>query len=467
MFKKMAIITGYCSGDTHGVLGPQMAATIIARDADCQCIVVVSTREECKADLEAALVAYFGSQPPLVGFSAIGGRDDLVALAGRLKENGAVTVLAGPQADVDFVGETQWQRFPHRFKGFSSAFSFALHGPAEQFIGFAANPSLSGIERLPGAVYRTPDGGFGKNPQRPWPKADFRRVDWHNVVCLKGRDLVPFSISAGQVLQQIGCPYAAKARTIAIDYPAFLPGSENRRVRLEANGCSFCDVAIDKGFHGRIDADAVLDQIDGLPNGIGGRKIPFELINENPLFGLPKLMAGIAARNTRISRINLTMRADWMLRGERYLREALSLAKQSGVQIALTSMGFEAFDEDLLRNLNKGVTLATNLDTVALIRRLKAEFGEHWGYLHNEGGNHGFIHPTPWDTPQRAARMERIFQTHGLPRDILPAHSTPLIIHHASRLGDWIREIETRENIRFQRYGSIIGWWQIGDRCIL
>jgi len=35
----------------------------------------------------------------------------------------------------------------------------------------------------------------------------------------------------------------------------------------------------------------------------------------------------------------------------------------------------------------------------------------------------------------------------------------PLIIHHASGLGNWIREIETREGVQFKRYGSIIGWW--------
>jgi len=49
---------------------------------------------------------------------------------------------------------------------------------------------------------------------------------------------------------------------------------------------------------------------------------------------------------------------------------------------------------------------------------------------------------------------------YGLPNDILPPHSTPLIIHHASGLGDWIREIEQREGLWFKRFGSIIGWWE-------
>jgi len=47
-----------------------------------------------------------------------------------------------------------------------------------------------------------------------------------------------------------------------------------------------------------------------------------------------------------------------------------------------------------------------------------------------------------------------------LAMDILPNHSTPLIIHHASGLADWIRQIEIKENIQFERVGTTIGWWQ-------
>lgn len=38
-------------------------------------------------------------------------------------------------------------------------------------------------------------------------------------------------------------------------------------------------------------------------------------------------------------------------------------------------------------------------------------------------------------------------------------HSIPLIIHHASVLGDWIRQIEERESHTFKRLGTIIEWW--------
>ncbi len=47
-------------------------------------------------------------------------------------------------------------------------------------------------------------------------------------------------------------------------------------------------------------------------------------------------------------------------------------------------------------------------------------------------------------------------------RDILPPNSTPLVIHHASVLGDWIRKVEMQEQIHYRRYGSIIGWWNQG-----
>jgi len=46
---------------------------------------------------------------------------------------------------------------------------------------------------------------------------------------------------------------------------------------------------------------------------------------------------------------------------------------------------------------------------------------------------------------------------------ILPDHSIPLIIHHASGLGDWIREVEKKEGCRFGRLDSIIEWWDEGE----
>jgi hypothetical protein len=130
-----------------------------------------------------------------------------------------------------------------------------------------------------------------------------------------------------------------------------------------------------------------------------------------------------------------------------------------GIRILLTSIGLESFDDKILSNLNKGVTVETNLEAIRLMRQLQEEFPDCWGYSSTEGAIHGFIHPTPWDTSETEMNTQRTIGMYALPNDVLPPHSTPLIIHHASFLGDWIRQIELSEGIRFRRYGSVIGCW--------
>ena len=66
--KKMAIITSYFKGETYGLLGPQMAATIIEDHGGCECIVVAVAREDDKTTLKAALADYFTAQRPLSVF---------------------------------------------------------------------------------------------------------------------------------------------------------------------------------------------------------------------------------------------------------------------------------------------------------------------------------------------------------------------------------------------------------------
>jgi hypothetical protein len=126
----------------------------------------------------------------------------------------------------------------------------------------------------------------------------------------------------------------------------------------------------------------------------------------------------------------------------------------------LSSIGFESFDDTILSNLNKGLSVKTNMEAIRLIRQLKEEFPRQLGYSSREGANHGFIHPTPWDSKKTDAEVQKNIYLYGLQNDILPPHSTPLIIHHASGLSHWIREIERREGIWFKRYGSIIEWWE-------
>ncbi|MBW2005171.1 MAG: hypothetical protein JRI72_11295, partial [Deltaproteobacteria bacterium] len=52
--KKMAIIASYLSGETYGLLGPQMAATIIQENTPYDCMVIAVAREDDKALLKRA-----------------------------------------------------------------------------------------------------------------------------------------------------------------------------------------------------------------------------------------------------------------------------------------------------------------------------------------------------------------------------------------------------------------------------
>ena len=100
---KMVIITSFFRDETYGLLGPQIAATIIGDHSPYACIVIAVTRDYDKIALENTLTGYFGAARPLIGFSALTGREDLFDLAGELKEEGAVTILAGPQAAAIFL----------------------------------------------------------------------------------------------------------------------------------------------------------------------------------------------------------------------------------------------------------------------------------------------------------------------------------------------------------------------------
>jgi hypothetical protein len=458
--KKMAIIAGYFENESYGLLGPQMAATVIRDHTPYDCIVIAVPREYDKPNLKKALYDYFAAEKPIVGFSSLSGRQDLFDLANDLKDEGAITILAGPQADVDFAGEEGWRDHPHRFKGLSENFNFGLYGPAEQALALLNCLDEDDLSHVPGLFCIGPDGNLMHNPASAWNPEYLGKVHWDNIYRITGEGIAPLKISQGQVVQHIGCPHATRSIPLKIDYPVALDNGRGKNIELRAKGCSFCDVAIDKGYYGKLELETVISQVHCLPETEDSRKITFELINENPLPALPNLLKEVNSQDILLSQINLTLRADWLLKGNHHLKEALKIADKNGVYVLLSSIGFESFDDDILRNLNKGVDAKTNLDAVRLMRQLKKEFPNQFGYSTQEGANHGFIHPTPWDTSQTEANNQKNISLYGLQNDILPPHSTPLIIHHASGLAHWIREIEYRENLRFKRYGSIIGWWE-------
>jgi hypothetical protein len=138
--ERMVIVTSYVQGESYGLLGPQLAASIIQENTIHDCIVVAITREDDKNSLRKALRSYFGNRRPVIGFSYLAGRTDLFSFAQGLKDEGAFTILAGPQANVDFLGEKGYQDHPHYFQGLSSCFSMAVHGPVEHMFPFLNHP---------------------------------------------------------------------------------------------------------------------------------------------------------------------------------------------------------------------------------------------------------------------------------------------------------------------------------------
>ncbi len=468
--RPMVIITGYFKDESYGLLGPQMAATIINDNTDYDCRVLAVTNHDTMDEVRSALSGYFQGRLRVVGFSTLGGRPDLFELARDLKDEGAVTILAGPQAGPDYSGEVGWSEHPHRFKGLSDHFTFALQGPAQQIIPVLSTDLMPDhIMSFPGVIVRDKAGFLVENPPLGWDDEFLSKVDWQTLYRIQDNALSPLTVTMAQVLEQIGCPHAAREKTIRIDYPHGLkirqPGS--RFVEIRQKGCSFCDVAVDKGFRGSVSDQVLKDQLAGLPQGLDGRKIPFELINENPLFGLKRIFDLADALSIELSRIHLTLRADFFLKGLPYLAKVLETARQKDVRILLASIGFESFDDTILNNLNKGIDRAANLSAVKELRSLKSLFPAHLGYLKEEGANHGFIHPTPWDSRDVMDQIQRTICLYRLSEDVLPYHSTPLIIHHASGLGDWIRGMEERERIEFPRVGTTIGWWRTKDGSLI
>jgi hypothetical protein len=466
MMKKIMVILANYAGteEGYGLLGPQMAATIIQDNTGYECIVVAVGHDFDKELTKKNIIQLAGGERPIIGFSNLGGRPELWELAKELKAEGAITIFGGPQADVDYIGETGWEQHPNRFPGVKDSFNLALHGPAEQLIPFINSQGKQGKEvpeKIPGALFNQ-NGICRINERDKWNGDFLRKVNWRNLYRLGSSGLEPVSVTSAQVVQQIGCPYAARTVRVSIDYPTNLkdaPFDKRGQIPISLRGCSFCDVARDKGFGGKLSLDNVLAQIISLPEDAEGRKIPFELINEAPLTTLPELLSAIKQQGIEISRIELVSRADWLIMGAEKLRAALKLAKTMKAHVLMSAVGFESFASSILRNLNKGYTVDTNLSAIKLMRQLKEEFPDNWFYATGDGASHGFIHPTPWDSTETVREMSSIIFAYGLNRDILPRHSIPLIIHHASGLADWVRELETREGLTLKRRASIIEWW--------
>lgn len=432
------IIFTHHTGEPYGILGAQVAATYFQQKLSVPSIVVGIERDFSKEQLFHFADEYYKGKEKVVAFSHLCGRKDLLDLAQELKQKGYINILGGPQSRQDYLGEPEVDTYPHRFRGLKSMMDIALQGPVD---GFALE-------------HQRKRGMF---LQHSWSKNIFLEVDWSNIYTFSF-NLKKLDVRLGQVLNAIGCPYSSKIQTITLPPPVQLRERGIPEMELRSEGCIFCDVSRDKGYHGSIEIDRVLSQIEGLPE-VEGRKIPFELIDEYPLRSLGKLLEETEKYGIKISQINLVCRVDDINAHGPDLTEILSLAQRRNLKIMFASIGFESFCDRLLQYFCKGITLSDIVTCVELLRHMKNRFGQHFLYRREEGANHGFIRPTPWDDGETMAEMDRNIFLHRFFEDILPEHSTPLIIHHASALGEWVRRIESTTNIVFGRDGTWIEWW--------
>jgi hypothetical protein len=431
------LICTHHSGEPHGILGAQAASTYFSRQLGIPSIVVGLTRDFQKEKFLTFIEEHYHTKERVIGFSHLSGRKDIFELISSLHAMGFTAILGGPQALQDYKGEPDAEKFPHRFQGLKDRIDIVVQGPVD-------------------GVQRKHLSEKAHTIQSEWKTDLYLDVDWSNIYTFSEK-LEPLDIQVAQVLAAIGCPYAARESEVLLDPPASLE-DKAPKLTMRSCGCIFCDVAWDKGFRGHLNMTSLIRQVRMLPEK-AGRKIPFELIDEYPITTLRTLLDEMEKEKIDLSQVNLVCRVDAVTRHVNVLQEILKLARERTIRIMFSSIGFEAFSEKILSHFNKGVAVADIIECVELLRRLKEEFGDTLLYRTDEGAAHGFIHPTPWDDSETFPEMDRNIVLHGLFEDILPNHSTPLIIHHGSALGDWLRQIEESTGVTFGRDGTWIEWW--------
>ena len=160
-------------------------------------------------------------------------------LARELKQKGFVTILGGPQARQDYHGEPDADSHPHRFTGLKSMIDIAFQGPVDCL-------RSEHLERKGALV------------ECPWTKNLFLDVDWSNIYTFSDT-LKKLDVQLGQVLNAVGCAYAGKPQTITLPPPTHLRERGIPELEVRSEGCIFCDVSRDKGYHGSVERDSAHD----------------------------------------------------------------------------------------------------------------------------------------------------------------------------------------------------------------
>ena len=156
------IIFTHHTGEPHGILGAQAAATFFQRRLLIPSIVVGIERNFSKERLLRFVDEYYAGKQRIAAFSHLCGRKDLIELIQELKQAGFITLLGGPQSRQDYVGEPESDSYPHRFTGLKSMIDIAFQGPIDGL----RSEHLGTCDRL---------------LQYPWTNNIFLEVDWSNI----------------------------------------------------------------------------------------------------------------------------------------------------------------------------------------------------------------------------------------------------------------------------------------------
>lgn len=276
------ILFTHHTGEPHGILGAQSAATFFQEELSIPSIVVGIKRNFSKENLLRFIDEYYTGKKRIVCFSHLCGRKDLIGLIHELKQEGFTTILGGPQARQDYEGEPGADIHPHRFMGLRSKVDICFHGPVD-----GLRPEHLNLRN--------------QCLSHPWTTDISLKVDWRSLYTFSDA-LNNHEVQLGQVLHAIGCPYSRKMQAVRLPPPADLRERGVPEITIRSGGCAFCDVSRDRGFHGPVERHRVMTQIEALP-GFDGRKIPFELIDEYPLRSLGSLLEAVDDHGIKLSQI--------------------------------------------------------------------------------------------------------------------------------------------------------------------
>ncbi len=460
--RKNLIINRHASLEySNGILGPQAAATAISNYTNDLCKVYAFNPKEPQVyEMLTAIKEEYKPSETNIGIGGLCCYDkEYYELIRELRNEGYLVYLGGPEAMPNYLGEPDVNINPHRFKGWKKLFEFAVQGDVAYLFPF--------IDQLNSGIKTSnyPSGILHANHAHNTPKlsifniGSILNVDWNNLWALDNEIFSPIGqIKYGQVLGQVGCPYTKFKSKMPI--PTFGKMSlVEKTTKLYAEGCSFCSVAVDKGKQKHFTIEQVVKQIENLPDA-DGKKIYFEYIDELPFPTLKNVFPILKEKQIKLDGVRILTRADWFIQSEKVIRKVLEEARAVDTKITLFCMGFESFDEKVLRGLTKGTTVEDNLKAIDLMRKLKQDFPDNWSYSpQDKYTKHGYIAPTPWHTTETLQEELELMKREGLFEDVYgrEAHNV-LEIHHATGLGNMIRSLEDEHGLRFNRNGLLIEW---------